>query len=388
MRKQSGASGTAGAHFWAGILGLVGLCWTSAGFSQDSTGLDLSTAYDRAVASMDTGKFDEGLAIVDKVIAEYAEDALEDYGPVFGHFYFIRGMLLIRKQEYRSAIEALKTCYETYDNEILKQSVQGDHRLPNRFRIQALEQWAGCEMAMGEFAAAGERYQRVLKEDDQKYEPRINRLQVQINLAKCFIQSGKVTQGREFLEKQLDSETLTEPTKRMVFMVLVNNWAPKASTPEVRNFLSRYGDLIRNEELLSRRSRNGAFAARAGAAFKANDPLRALLWYGMMGHPGQILELYQRRIIELEARVVEEDIKAQVEARIAELKGEIPGLRKEYVSMQLGIGGAHYQLESLAGSRSAYLLLAREFPEIEQLGEPESLGRGQRVCDHLFPRVS
>lgn len=366
MRKRSVASGTTGVRWWAGLLGLVCLSWGTAAFSQDSTGLDLSTAYDRAVSSMDTGKFDEGLAIVDKVIADYAGDALDDYGPVFGHFYFIRGMLLIRKQEYQSAIEALRICYETYDNEILKQSVQDDHRLPNRFRIQALEQWAGCEMAMGEFAAAAERYQQVLKEDDQKYEPRINRLQVQINLAKCFIQSGKVADGRAFLEKQLDSETLTEPTKRMVFMVLVNNWAPKASTPEVRDFLTRYGDLIRNEELLSRRSRNGAFAAQAGAAFKANDPLRALLWYGMMGHPGEILELYQRRIIELEARVVEEDIKAQVEARIAELKAEIPGLRKEYVSMQLGIGGAHYQLESLAGSRAAYLLLTREFPEIEQ----------------------
>ncbi len=367
MVKKRTQGKRAKADWWMrlGVPALLALAIPPAG-AQDSTSLDLTTAYDRAVASIDSGQFDEGLAIVDKALADYAEGAIDDYGPVFGHFYFIRGMLLIRKGEYEAAIQPLRTCYETYDNEVLKQVVQGDHRLPNRFRIQALEQWAGCEMAMGKFADAAERYQRVLAEDDQKYEPKINRLQVQINQAKCHIRSEQVTKGKDFLVGQLDNEVLTDPTKRMIFMVLVNNWAPLASTAEIRDFLHRYGDLIRREDLESRHRRNPAFAAQAGTGFDRKDPVRALLWYGLMGHPGELLRERRERLVELESRVVEADAKPQVDARIAELKEEIPKLEKEYVSLQLGIGAAHYQLGSLAGSRAAYKVLADEFPGIDQ----------------------
>lgn len=334
--------------------------------AQDDTDMDLASAYDKAVRSIDTGKFDEGIAVVDTIISEYSSGAIEDFGPVFGHFYYIKGILLIRKKQYQAAIAPLKICYEKYNNDVLKKKVDPeDTRLPNRFHIHALVQWAGCELALEKYADAATRYERALAEDPRT-EPPINRLEVQINLAKCYILSDRVAKGRDFLLSLLDAETLTDPTKRMIFMILVNNWAPLATTEEIRDVLYRYGDLIRNEELLSRHERNRYFAAQAGIGFEKDDPVRALLWYGMMGHPGSVMEHYSNRIASLKGRVVEDDLKPQLDAKIAELEKEMAPLRKEYASMMLGIGAAHYQMESLSGSRATYKVLADNFPEIKQ----------------------
>ena len=334
--------------------------------AQDDTDMDLATAYDKAVRAIDTGQFDAGIAVVDSVISEYSSGAIDDFGPVFGHFYYIKGILLIRKKDYQGAIAPLKICYEKYSNEILKKSTDPeDTRLPNRFQIHALVQWAGCEMALEKFKEAADRYERALAEDPRT-EPPINRLEVQINLAKCYIRSDRVEKGRDFLLSLLDAETLTDPTKRMIFMILVNNWAPLATTTEIREVLFQYGDLIRNEELLSRHERNQYFAVQAAQGFEKDDPVRALLWYGIMGHPGAVMKHYQDRIADLKARVVEEDLQPQLDAKVAELEQEIPKLRREYASMMLGIGAAHYQMESLSGSRATYKVLADNFPEIKE----------------------
>ncbi len=353
-----------GSVVWRVALALAVCCLVPA-HGQDSTDLDLASAYDKAVASVESGKFDEGLAVVDAMIAEHGGSAMEDYGPVFGHFHYIRGILLIRKQAFDQAIEALRTCYEQFDNEIMKKQDRPGHLLPNRFRTQALSQWAGCEMALGKYQEAGDRYQRVLAEDTGQ-EPRINELEVKINLAKCFLKSGRVEQARDFLKGQLDAANVTERAKRAVFMALVNDWSPLATTPEVRDFLHRHGDLIRREDTASRHGRNPAFAAQAVQALKNNDPIRALLWYGMVGHPGTMLREREEEIIRWEARVVEDALKAQVAEKIAELKAQVPALRRDYASLMLGVGAAHYQLGSLSGSRAAYRLLADHFPEIDQ----------------------
>lgn len=351
--------------FWFGAVLAFTLCFVLPAHGQDANSLDLPTAYDTAVRSIDTGKFDEGLAAVDAVIAAYASTALDDFGPVFGHFYYIKGILLIRKKAYQEAIGPLQTCYEKYSNDVLKGARADDPRLPNRFRTHSLVQWAGCEMALGKFQEAAGRYEKALA-DDEKQEPRINTLELLINLAKCYIKSDQVVKGHESLMKLLGSETLTEPMKRTVFMILVNNWSPLATTTEIRELIYKHGDLIRNEDLLSRQERNPYFASQAALGFEKNDPIRALLWYGMMGHPGGVLRDYEHQILELKARVVEDDLKAQMAEKISELEAKLPPLRKEYVSMMLGVGAAHYQLGSLSGSRAAYQLLADNFPEIEE----------------------
>ncbi|MCB1230009.1 MAG: tetratricopeptide repeat protein [Verrucomicrobiae bacterium] len=360
--RKPGTSGR-----WLAMVSGLALLLSGRGESlaQASTDLDLATAYDKAVAAVDAGKYDEGLAAANAIIDEYGSTAMADFGPVFGHFHFIKGILLIKKENYESAIEAFQTCYEKYDNATLKQAVAGEQLMPNRFRVQALAQWAGCEMALGRFEDAAARYQRVLKEDTGQ-EPRIDRLEIQVNLAKCFLKSGRTEDARKFLVGQLESEALSVRGKRTIFMALVSDWAPLVSTAEVRDFVARHGDLIRKEELISRHGRNPIFAARAVASFKKSEPARALIWYGLMGHPGAVLQHYRDQITELEARVVEPDLKAQVEEKIGELKTKLPALEQEYVSMMLGVAAAHYQLQSLSGSRAAYQLLADNFPAIEQ----------------------
>ena len=71
------------------VAGLLGAAFAASGLGQDSTELDLSTAYDRAVKAIEDGTYDAGLAVVNTAINDHSSGALEAYGPVFGHFYFI-----------------------------------------------------------------------------------------------------------------------------------------------------------------------------------------------------------------------------------------------------------------------------------------------------------
>ncbi len=332
--------------------------------------LDVATAYDRAVKAFESGDFDAGLKVIDPAIAEHDGDAMELYGPVFGHFHYMKGMLLIRKKEYAAAIESLKTCYEKYNNDILKKIKDGEvPKLPNRYRIHALMQWGNSLMAMQNYDEAAAILERTLLEDP-KTEPKIERLTVQINLAKCFLNSGKVAKGRDFLISLMDSEVLTDSTKRMIFMILANDWSPKATYPQLRDVLHKYESLLRKEPVRERfENRNASFQYLASSALSNDDPLRALAWYRLMAHPGEVMQIYEQRIAELEARPMDEAdeaTKTRSTSQIAELKQTVANQHKQFAGMLLGIGAAHYNLGDIAGSRASHKILADTYPQLKE----------------------
>ena len=344
--------------------------------------LDVATAYDHAVKAFDAGDFDAGLKVINPVIAEHDRDALEVYGPVFGHFHYIKGMLLIRKKDYPLAIKSLETCYKKYNNDVLKKIKDGeDPKLPNRYRIHALMQWGNSLMAMQQYDEAAKILEKTLIEDPQT-EPRIERLTVQINFSKCLINSGKVAKGRDFLITLMDSETLTDSTKRMIFMILANDWSPKATYPQLRDALHKYETLLRNESIRDRyEKRNQTFQYLATRALSNEDPQRALAWYRLMAHPGEVMQLYKQRVAELEALPtdeLEEGTKARLAEQIDDLNATIDNQHKQFATMLLGIGAAHYNLGDIAGSRASHKVLADTY---EELNERPVILHNLVICD-------
>ncbi len=343
------------------------------GVAQDSTQLDLATAYDTGVKAIDNGKYDVGLQAVDDAIANFGSSGLSDYGPAFGHFYYLKGMLHIKKKEYQAAISPFQTCIDKYKNDILKKAEKDDPRQPNRFRVQAMFQWGNCLMALKQFPEAAKKFEETLQQTEV-FEPYIPRLQCQINLAQCYINADQVQKGKDFLVKLIDEGKLTDSMKRSLFMILANDWSIKVPFEELRPIVHKYRDLMYRESVVDRyRKRNSSFHGLAAKSMEDEEPIRSLLWYSMMVHPGDVSKYYSDRIAELDGRIKaaegkegSEEFIAKTKEQIKELEPEILKQREQLSNMLLGIGAAHYVMSSLSGARSAYLELAEQFPKHKQ----------------------
>ena len=76
--------------------------------AQDS--IDPAQAYNIAAQAIATEEWDKGLEAVNGMIAAHGESGKDRFGPVFGHFYYLRGLLQIGKKQYEAAIQSFKTC--------------------------------------------------------------------------------------------------------------------------------------------------------------------------------------------------------------------------------------------------------------------------------------
>ena len=188
---------------WGAFAGVLSLTFFGSLEAQDEDGSDPVVGYNRATAAVQAQKWDEGLAAANAVIKEHGSHGLEDYGPVFGHFYFVRGLAQLGKENYPGAVESFKTCYEKYNNKYLDglsdEEKQGLR--PNNFQNSALVQWANAEMKLEKWKDAAARYEKILVEG--KGDPAINLIFVGVNLGRCYLKSGELVRGYEFLVKPL-----------------------------------------------------------------------------------------------------------------------------------------------------------------------------------------
>ncbi|MFT5466446.1 MAG: tetratricopeptide (TPR) repeat protein [Verrucomicrobiales bacterium] len=383
--------------FFAPVLFLLFLASTSVMAQGPETGSTLIELYDGAVIAGEGGNLDKAIALCDKAISEYGKGALELYGPVFGHFYYMKGMFLLRKKQYAAAIQALKICHENFDNAWLKTYVpktpDEQPKLPNRFQYHALMQWGFALMAMKNYPGAVPILERTLAEDP-KTEPRINRLYVMINLARCYILADQPTKGKDFIIKLIESDLLGAEGKRQLFMILCWDWSPLVKFEELRAVIHKYGHYALDQDPMQRIGDNSKFQVLAAVALdpakielmgegaKVRDgaetePLRALLWYNLMAPPWIVLEDHESRKLKYEERIavfeaMETESPAEAErktlmlARGAELLQEvnkdIQNVRKDWSMMLLGTGASHYQISSIAAARATYHELAIKFP--------------------------
>lgn len=350
----------------AGILGALICLLATPAFSQDSA-LDVPVAYDRAVRALDSGDFDAGLAALNPVLAMHAEDGMELFGPVFGHFFYLKGILLIRKGAYTEAIAPLKICYEKYSNDALKLEAGKESvaKLPNRFRLQALAQWAGCHLMLKQHAEASALYEKVLAEAGD--DPEVNRGEAQINLAVCYLNlPDKIDKGRDFLLTQLKSTAWTSKMKRRMFLSLATDWTPKVSLKEVVPVLSDAETLIRMAPVLEKMNAlNPVFSNLAAAALQSGEPLRALAWYHLMGSPTEEVRELARQHVALKSRVLAPNQEPQRQASLKKIEETAVAYRAQLPPMLLGTGAAHFQINSYAGSRAAYALLEQVDPKLK-----------------------
>lgn len=322
---------------------------------------DPAAAYNNAVSAISQEKWDEGLAAVNGIIKEYGEEGKERFGPVFGHFYYLRGLIQIGKKNYGGAAQSFKICYENYPNDSL-QSKPGDKdaKLPNQFLIASLVQWANVLMHQTDYAGAAELYEKALAEG--KDDPNINRIYVAVNLGRCRIKSGDLEGGFGLISPALKNERASEGLKQVVFMILSEDWSPQVGLPPMRDFLNDFRLVVSQDSLDDRFARNPRFQRLAQEAIADQDPIRSLAWFGLMVNPLELQPVIDAQIQQMAEREVPQEMEGRKQQAIESMEAEKGKLIAGSWGLINGVGSAHFQMRNFSASYTAFKKLSDEVP--------------------------
>lgn len=339
------------------VLALSAWLFLQSGFAQEDP-TDPITAYNKAVSDIQLEKWDEGLKSVNGVIAGHGENAMEKYGPVFGHFYFLKGILQIGKEDYEGAIASFQTCYEKYSNEIFDQKSREETAdlQRNQFRNAALVQWANAEMEREGYAAARDLFEKALEAGAK--DNKVNRVHVAVNLGRCYLKAGDLEKGYEFMSNPLSNDKVRDSLRKTIFMVIAEDWSPEKEFPPVRQFLQQFGDIVDVAPFEERLERNPRFQYLAQVAIQKNDPVRALAWYERMIDPRELRSDYEKQYAQLENRKVAEELEGKKSEALAEIRKSIDELEPAYLNILNGIGSAHFLMQNYSGSYVAFSRLS------------------------------
>ncbi len=336
---------------------------------------DLAKAYDAGVTALESGDFDNGLKIVERVLEKEGASGGSTYGPAFGHFYYLKGMLLIKKDDLEAAIGPLKACYEDFSNQD-----RMDGQAPNLFREHALFQWGLVLQSQQQYAQAAEKFRTTLKEDPKRNPP-INRLAVEMNLAQCLIKTGKEAEGRAMLSKVLDLENLPGDAIQNAFTLLAAGGGMSGGDATMGIVQQHAGSLFGSSADLE--VMNPRLANLAAKTLRDGDPLQALVWYNLMTPPHPVIDRLEERKSALTRRrdqassANQTELVGKIEEAIGKLEKEIGETQDLHANTMLGMAAAHYQVGSLSSALSLYRQLVDHFPKF---GDPPQLMHNLVIC--------
>ncbi|MCB1228892.1 MAG: hypothetical protein KDN19_01420 [Verrucomicrobiae bacterium] len=329
-----------------------------------------AAAYNLILMSLGQQKYIEGLELVDEVIRYWGPRAAEQYGPGFGHFYYLKGLLQMGLEDYAGAVVSFRTCREDFSNEIINNEGEREStKLQNRFLTHALAQWGACLMVLGDYAGAVEKLKAALAESAGV---KIRTDVIGLNLARSHLRNGDFDDGLALLEKAMRSESLAIEMKRKAFLILAEDWSPEVSFDRVQPYLWEFGDLVRQDTRGNRWSRNPLFAYLGRQALDREDPLRALTWYSFLLDPRELVNHRRELLAEMELNPpTKPEEEAAWKSRIEETRKGIDEAESMVAAMLLGVGAGHYQMRNYAGAYAAFREVADAFPKHEK--RPDTL---------------
>ncbi|MDF1753343.1 MAG: tetratricopeptide repeat protein [Verrucomicrobiales bacterium] len=343
-----------------GYAAFVLLFFTSIGNAEN-----IVETYNKTVTAIGNKEHEKALILCNKVIKEYGlEEGKKIFGPVHGHWYYLRGLCMIAKDDYEAASSDFEICYNcAFDKPFIEstgatvgpggvirerrckecigfgritpkgggksdgddgkitcpscggtgrpdgegaalhQKTDDAHGIrPNTYRMHALVQWGNCQMVLENYTNAKLLYEKALTIDVAN---RLNfnwKLYAAVNMGRCMLKTGATDEGYNYIIRALDAERFPLPIKLVVFQILANDWTPEVSPDLAREFLDQYRYIPLSTPIEERAKRNPDFFFLANDAAKKNDPLLALSWYRMIAHPGQAIAELDDKIERYEAR--------------------------------------------------------------------------------------
>lgn len=328
--------------------------------AQEENLTDPVVAYNKTVSAIQLQKWGEALSLTNGVITEHGEGAMDKFGPVFGHFYFLKGLALLGSDKTAESIAAFKTCYETFSNEILSTGTDEErkNKLPNLFRNAALVQWANAEMKREQFVAAKDLYEKILIVG--KDDPKVNKIFVGVNLGRCYLKAGELEKGYEFMVRPLGNKNLSDGLRQTIYMIIAEDWTTEVGFPKTREFINTHSSIVDKDSFASRHERNERFQYLAQLAMQGQDPVRALAWYERIVNPRFLKPDYEQRFESLKNRSVSTELEAKKNEFLGELEAQINDLEQSYIQILNGVGSSHFMMQNFAGSFVAFSQLSDE----------------------------
>lgn len=338
------------------------LCLTSC-LVQATRGQDFVASYNQAIGAVQQQQWEVGLAAVNQVLSSTNdEDGLNQYGPAYGHFYFLRGLLSMGKKDFRAAADAYRACYEKFPND---GSENQDGKSRNDFHSLALMQWANCLVELEQWGEATTHYEEALKNVSGM--SRQNKYYLGINLGRCYLKSGQLEKGHDFIVRPLRLAKFSASIKKRIFTILAQDWSPHVELEPTQDFVREFGYIVQESDPLKRIEANQLILHMAQSAIQNGDTRRALLWYSIAQDPRAAIDLAQGYIDQAEAKqsTLNQSEQKQNEAYIDSIKARQADYLNQYHSLLNGQGTAHFQMQNFAASLEIFSLLSRDTTEAD-----------------------
>ena len=225
-------------------------------------------------------------------------------------------------------------------------------------------------MALKDYAGASSKYRAALAVEE-KFEPKLNRLEAQVNLSKAMMLSGNSGRGKDFISKNLEDDKFPDSMKRSMFLILMGDWSPGASMREVTEYFEKYRDLMEGDTLVNRyEKQNPVYNLLASMAIEAEEPGRALFWYNQMIDPVEVGKAYSGRIKQLKDQVAKARGKPgadqfidETQVTIAGLEAEVKKQGEQLGQILMGKGSAHYAKGGLRQGKTILSGFGEALPE-------------------------
>ena len=339
------------------IFCVVSICTSCPSYSQNP----VEDNYRKAVQLMEESKWKEATSVLQTVVSDHGENAMEFYGPAFGLIHYHLGLCQLSLKKFAEAADSFQTTYRKYPNKFEKD--QKGPKTRNHYHQVSLYRWGTAEQGNEKYEGALKIYEAFLNSNPEKgtFSP----AEVLINMGVCNAKLGKIPEATEKLQKVYDNydkiRTREQWMLHNAFMDLAGQWIEKAMPAEGIAFIDKNDGPLRfspyesfqygfNNKMLK-------LAQEASSGENASDSL-ALRFYTLIPRTEDaISELEDRKSFERSDKG-----KAKIQEKIDELSATISnGTSVDIQGLRL-LAYIYEKNNNFRGAYSIHDYLSRAFP--------------------------
>lgn len=336
--------------------------------------LDLQGLFEKAGELMEAGNWEEALKPLDIILTDFAEGALEEYGPMFGVMHYRKGFCLKNLKRFEEALAAYQTCYDKFPN---APGTPPAKKNPV-FELARLEMGI-IKQAMGKHEEAIKDYEAFAAAPAPAgtYDDTAFRIQA----AACYTKAGRPERGRQLIEQLFQAPAgpnAPRPDALMrALLTLVDDWTSAtdaaAAAQEAHRFLDTYGSRFRVPAFdMQRFEFNNRLLALARKAADNQQSTLAIRLISLMASTSDVLDDLQGRAQRM-LPAVSDALQKEIEKTKAQLTSPDA---LDWVS-QLSLAGAY---ERSGNPTAAFAIYQRCLEALPQSPHREIMVFGAMRC--------
>ncbi len=322
----------------------------------DYDSMDLQELFEKAGEFMENSEWEKAIKPLDIIIKDYGDDALDDYGPMFGVMYYRKGFCLKNLRKFEEALEMYEICNTKFVNAA---DTPPAKRNPV-FELSRLEMGI-VKQAMGDYEGAITHYEAFAAAPAPAgtYDDAAFRIQA----ASCYAKAGKPERGKQLIDQLFQAATPPKPDTLMrALLTLAEQWTSAADLAaeerEAHQFLDQYGGKFAvNAFDMQRFEFNNRLVTLGRKATDNGQLTLAIRLMGMIASSSDVLEDLQGRAQRMLPAVSE-----ALEKEIEKVKAQLASPEALDWIVQLSLAGAYERGGNAAAAFAIYQRCVQQLP--------------------------